>query len=82
MEFVVVSLDSRFRGNDKVSFGNGSAMRCSSVGWLFDDEEAVLKEAEKSAEFTQNHSEGLKGAQAIAFRDNRTGISLLKLNMI
>ena len=31
------------------SFGNGSAMRCSSVGWLFDDEETVLKEAEKSA---------------------------------
>ena len=48
------------------SFGNGSAMRCSSVGWLFDDEEAVLKEAEKSAEFTHNHPEGIKGAQAVA----------------
>jgi len=48
------------------SFGNGSAMRCSSVGWLFDYEEAVLNEAEKSAEFTHNHSEGIKGAQAVA----------------
>ena len=57
-------------------------MRCSSVGWLLDDEEAVLKEAETSAEFTQNNPEGLKAAQAVAFRENRTGISLLKLNMI
>jgi ADP-ribosylglycohydrolase len=48
------------------SFGNGSAMRCSSVGWLFDDEEEVLKEAEKSAEFSHNHPEGIKVAQAVA----------------
>ena len=41
-------------------------MRSSSVGWLFDDEEAVLKEAEKSTEITHNHPEGIKGAQAIA----------------
>ena len=48
------------------SFGNGSAMRSSSVGWLFDDEDAVLKEAEKSAEITHNHPEGIKGVQAVA----------------
>ena len=48
------------------SFGNGSAMRCSSVGWLFDDEESVLEEAKKSAEITHNHPEGIKGAQAVA----------------
>lgn len=48
------------------SFGNGSAMRVSSVGWLFDGETEVLDEARKSAEFTHNHSEGIKGAQAIA----------------
>ena len=48
------------------SFGNASAMRCSSVGWLFDDENEVLKEAEKSAEITHNHHEGIKGAQAVA----------------
>ncbi len=48
------------------SFGNGSAMRCSSVGWLFDDEESVLDEAKESAEVTHNHPEGIKGAQAVA----------------
>ena len=48
------------------SFGNGSAMRCSSVGWLFDDEESVLEEAKKSAEITHNHPEGIKGAQSVA----------------
>ena len=48
------------------SFGNGSAMRCSSIGWLFNDEESVLEEAKKSAEITHNHPEGIKGAQAVA----------------
>jgi ADP-ribosylglycohydrolase len=48
------------------SFGNGSAMRCSSVGWLFEDEGSVLEEAKKSAEVTHNHLEGIKGAQAVA----------------
>ena len=65
-----------------MSFGNGSAMRSSSVGWLFDDENTVLKEAERSAEITHNHPEGIKGAQAIMFMENRTEISLLKLNVI
>jgi ADP-ribosylglycohydrolase len=48
------------------SFGNGSAMRCSSVGWLYDDEDSVLNEAKKSAEITHNHPEGIKGAQSVA----------------
>ena len=48
------------------SFGNGSAMRCSSIGWLFDDEKSVLEEAKKSAEITHNHPEGIKGAQSIS----------------
>ena len=48
------------------SFGNGSAMRCSSIGWLFDDEDSVLEEAKESAEITHNHPEGIKGAQAVA----------------
>jgi ADP-ribosylglycohydrolase len=48
------------------SFGNGSAMRCSSIGWLFDDEKSVLEEARKSADITHNHPEGIKGAQAVA----------------
>lgn len=48
------------------SFGNGSAMRVSAVGWLFHTEEKVLEEARKSAECTHNHPEGIKGAQATA----------------
>ncbi len=48
------------------SFGNGSAMRVSSVGWLFNDYNDVLKEAKRTAEFTHNHPEGIKGAQATA----------------
>ena len=48
------------------SFGNGSAMRVAPVAWLFDSEEKVRIEAEKSAEITHNHPEGIKGAIAIA----------------
>ncbi|MDP2695797.1 MAG: ADP-ribosylglycohydrolase family protein [bacterium] len=48
------------------SFGNGSAMRVSPIGWFFDDVDKVLEEAKKSAEATHNHPEGVKGAQAVA----------------
>jgi ADP-ribosylglycohydrolase len=48
------------------SFGNGSAMRVSAIGWLFDAPEEVLSEAKRSAEVTHNHPEGIKGAQAVA----------------
>lgn len=48
------------------SFGNGSAMRVSAVGWLFDNEQDVRKQAEASAAITHNHPEGIKGAVAIA----------------
>lgn len=48
------------------SWGNGSAMRVSPVGFAFDSEETVLAEAQKSAEITHNHPEGIKGAQATA----------------
>jgi len=48
------------------SWGNGSAMRVSPVGWAFDAIEEVLDEAKKSAEVTHNHPEGIKGAQATA----------------
>lgn len=48
------------------SFGNGSAMRVSSVGWLYDDLDTVKRMAAWSAEVTHNHPEGVKGAQAIA----------------
>lgn len=48
------------------SWGNGSAMRVSPVGFAFDSEQAVLAEARRSAECTHNHPEGIKGAQAVA----------------
>ena len=48
------------------SFGNGSAMRVSPVGWAFDTLEETLKAAKQSAEVTHNHPEGIKGAQATA----------------
>jgi ADP-ribosylglycohydrolase len=48
------------------SWGNGSAMRVSPVGWAFATLEETLCEAKKSAEFSHNHPEGIKGAQATA----------------
>lgn len=48
------------------SFGNGSAMRVSAVGWLYDTIEETRKYARLSAEVTHNHPEGIKGAEATA----------------
>ena len=48
------------------SYGNGSAMRVSSAGWLFDNLETVRHMARLSAEVTHNHPEGIKGAEATA----------------
>lgn len=48
------------------SFGNGSAMRVSSVAWIAETLEQAEQYAEWSAEVTHNHPEGIKGAQAVA----------------
>lgn len=48
------------------SFGNGSAMRVSSVAWLYNDLDTVRRMARLSAEVTHNHPEGIKGAEATA----------------
>ena len=48
------------------SFGNGSAMRVSPVGFAFDTMDRVLSEAKRSAVVTHDHPEGIKGAQATA----------------
>lgn len=48
------------------SFGNGSAMRVAPIGWFFPTIEETLVEARNSAMVTHNHSEGIKGAQAVA----------------
>jgi len=48
------------------SWGNGSAMRVSPVGFAFNSVDEVLHEAKRNAEVTHNHPEGIKGAQATA----------------
>lgn len=48
------------------SWGNGSAMRVSAVGWMFDSLEKTLEVAKETAIVTHNHPEGIKGAQATA----------------
>ena len=48
------------------SYGNGSAMRVSSVGWLFETLERTREVARWSAEVTHNHPEGIKGAESTA----------------
>lgn len=48
------------------SFGNGSAMRVSSVGWLYDSIERTREVARWTSEVTHNHPEGVKGAESTA----------------
>ena len=48
------------------SFGNGSAMRVASAGWLYDTLEETRKMARLTAEVTHNHPEGIKGAESVA----------------
>lgn len=48
------------------SWGNGSAMRVSPVGFAYHDLPTVLQQAEATAAITHNHPEGIKGAQAVA----------------
>ena len=48
------------------SIGNGSAMRISSVGYLFNDEETVLREAEKATIPSHNSKEAVDAASAVA----------------
>ena len=48
------------------SYGNGSAMRVSAAGWLYDTIEETRRIARLTAEVTHNHPEGIKGAEATA----------------
>lgn len=48
------------------SYGNGSAMRVSAVGWLYDSLEKTRTVAKATANVTHNHPEGIKGAEATA----------------
>jgi ADP-ribosylglycohydrolase len=57
---------SEQKRNPYNSFGNGSAMRVSPVGFAFDTIDDVLLWAERSSSVTHNHPEGIRGAQATA----------------
>ncbi len=48
------------------SWGNGSAMRVSAAGWLYDDMHKTRLIAAWTAEVTHNHPAGIMGAEAIA----------------
>lgn len=48
------------------SWGNGSAMRVSPIGFACESEQEVWSEAKRSAEVTHDHPEGIKGARAVA----------------
>lgn len=48
------------------SFGNGSAMRVSAAGWLYDSIERTTEVSRYTAEVTHNHPDGIKGAESTA----------------
>lgn len=48
------------------SWGNGSAMRVSAIGFAFNTLKETMEVAKVCAEVTHNHAEGIKGAQATA----------------
>ncbi len=48
------------------SCGNGSAMRVSPVGWLYETLGMTRRMARRTAQVTHNHPEGIKGAEATA----------------
>ncbi|MEG3620348.1 ADP-ribosylglycohydrolase family protein [Magnetovibrio sp. PR-2] len=48
------------------SYGNGSAMRVSPIGWCAKTPKDALQLARKSAKPTHGHPDGIAGAQAVA----------------
>ena len=60
------------------SWGNGSAMRVSSVGWIADSEKEVKYFSKLVTEISHNHPEGIKGAEAVAMAIYlaRTGVDM------
>lgn len=48
------------------SFGNGSAMRVSAIGWVFSELETMQAQAAVSAAVTHDHTEGVRGAVVTA----------------
>ena len=68
------------------SLGNGSAMRCSSAGWLAKTDAECVFLAQKTAIPTHNHPEGIKGAVATAlsifFLKNGKGKDYIRENIL
>ena len=56
-------LKNKKEGN---SFGNGSAMRISPVGFLFDTLEEVKEESKKATIPSHNHEDSIKASEAVA----------------
>ena len=48
------------------SYGNGSAMRVSAAGWLYETLEETRRTACLTSDVTHNHPEGIKGAESVA----------------
>ena len=63
-QFVVWA--NRRRKQPYGSWGNGSAMRVSPVGWARHTLADVFEEAERTAAVTHDHPEGILGAQTVA----------------
>jgi ADP-ribosylglycohydrolase len=49
------------------SWGNGCAMRTSPIGFFCTDISSVLQISRKCSQATHDHSEGVKGAQAVSY---------------
>ena len=60
------------------SFGNGSAMRTSPVGWIGKDVNETIEYATKYASITHSHIQGIKGAvvTSLAIHMGRMGIHI------
>lgn len=56
-------LEGDYQGN---SYGNGAAMRIGPVGYLFDTIEEVKENARLATIPSHNHSDAIKGAEAVA----------------
>lgn len=48
------------------SYGNGAAMRVSPIAWAYNSPDEVLDQARACTVITHDHSEGIRGAQAVA----------------
>ena len=48
------------------SYGNGSAMRVSPAGWIYDTVERTREVARATANISHDHPEGIKGAECTA----------------